>query len=76
MIKELQAQVRDQANLCQKQESLEATLDTTDRNLRKAHICIQGFVKENQALIKKLDLAEQANGGGVNKRDLIQQGLC
>ena len=49
-------------------------METTDRNLRKAHICIQGFAKENQTLSKKLDLAEQANGR--DKRALIQQGLC
>jgi len=73
VIKELQAQLQDQANLCQKQESLAATLETTDRNLRKAHICIQGFAKENQTLSKKLDLAEQANGR--DKRALIQQGI-
>ena len=73
-IKELQYKIVDQENLHEKQQKLEATLQTTDMNLRKAYTCIQGFVQENQSLMQKLEQGG-SNSETVNKRALVQQGI-
>ena len=58
-------------------EDFENNSKMADRNLKKAHICIQGFVKENMVLSEKLKLRE--NSGSIIdasvKSTFINQGI-
>jgi len=72
-----QSENRKIIECAKKIESFETNYKVADSNLKKAHICIQGFVKENLALSEKLKKLEKSgpDGSSGKRSQFINQGI-